>query len=642
MLLNRIKITVLLLAAILSIAIYTAYHPGKSGSLFYDDYANLDGLSNLKSKAEINSFIKNGHAGPLGRPVSLLTFALQAESWPEKPSNFIKINILIHIANSLLLFLLGVLIIKRFISNKIKVLYISFTAALLWGLMPILASTSLIAIQRMTSLSALFGLLALITYVYFYKIEKPHVLFLQALFFSTFFLLSIYSKESGILIPVFALILDRVMKSSSNYTFNKYEKIRLILLTIYCFLIIYYLSPINIEWFTFSESRGYSPWERLGTQTVILWDYISLVIAPNPTAFGPFHDGVELVTSKSLIAVSTTSLISILVISIWFRDKSIWPFFAIVWFLTGHLIESTIINLELYFEHRNYLAVYGISLALSILIWNSRSEKRRLYIGMLYIYIILNWAILYGLASIWGNPTDAAENWAAKNPKSTRAAIHLAVLDTGNENINEQQIDIVNFYRRKHALQALDRTAQYCDDCLDVRMQGLLYACVNESNDIKERYQAIFENARSGSINITTVDGLFPLRELVINASCSGIDQAKLLKLTLELIKTEKYLSNSLKVRLYFIAAMISDDMMNDEAVIYYLNQAESTSIIALPVLEYQIKKHTELGNIDEAMAAIDRRIEYSENNNYHNINKFYLLELRSELITEYKLNNEL
>jgi hypothetical protein len=39
---------------------------------------------------------------------------------------------------------------------------------------------------------------------------------------------------------------------------------------------------------------------------------------------------------------------------------------GIVWFFTWHLLESTIIPLELVFEHRNYLASYGIILAVTL------------------------------------------------------------------------------------------------------------------------------------------------------------------------------------------------------------------------------------------------------------------------------------
>ena len=48
---------------------------------------------------------------------------------------------------------------------------------------------------------------------------------------------------------------------------------------------------------------------------------------------------------------------------------------GILWFFTGHLMESTVIGLELAHEHRNYLADYGIILAITALIAQAPLRK---------------------------------------------------------------------------------------------------------------------------------------------------------------------------------------------------------------------------------------------------------------------------
>ena len=70
------------------------YGFGLSGGFFIDDAPNLDPL--LFPGIRASEFIFGGDAGPLGRPVALLTFWLQRGSYPESPEAFLLVNILIY------------------------------------------------------------------------------------------------------------------------------------------------------------------------------------------------------------------------------------------------------------------------------------------------------------------------------------------------------------------------------------------------------------------------------------------------------------------------------------------------------------------------------------------------------------------
>ena len=78
------------------LVVLAVYSMGWSGTLHFDDEPNLDplyGISDLHSGLTVCYFWR---AGPTGRPLSLATFALQHESWPD-PKPFLIFNTVLHI-----------------------------------------------------------------------------------------------------------------------------------------------------------------------------------------------------------------------------------------------------------------------------------------------------------------------------------------------------------------------------------------------------------------------------------------------------------------------------------------------------------------------------------------------------------------
>src|SRR5690554_1810242 len=151
----------------LAIVLYLIYLPGTGGGFFYDDYANLNGLARIGQEMSASEFIFGGDAGPLGRPLSLLSFVPHADGWPHNGEAILQVNVLIHVANMLLLFAITQMLLSRVTPrDETRNFRVALSAALLWGVMPLLVSTSLIAIQRMTGLAALFGLIGLLGFVW--------------------------------------------------------------------------------------------------------------------------------------------------------------------------------------------------------------------------------------------------------------------------------------------------------------------------------------------------------------------------------------------------------------------------------------------------------------------------------------------
>ncbi|MDP3284297.1 MAG: tetratricopeptide repeat protein, partial [Desulfobacterales bacterium] len=105
------------------------------------------------------------------------------------------------------------------------------------------------------------------------------------------------------------------------------------------------------------ENRYFTPGERLLTEARILVYYLFLFFYPAPTRLSIEHD-VDLSVSFFHPWTTMPSIIIILFligIGIWQARKRPLLSFAILFFFLNHVIESSVIGLELIFEHRNYL-----------------------------------------------------------------------------------------------------------------------------------------------------------------------------------------------------------------------------------------------------------------------------------------------
>src|SRR5690625_7995844 len=73
-----------------------AYGLGTVGGWHFGDHASLNGLEQVEALTSGLIFSTSGFAGPLKRPVALASFAVQAQSWPDHPENFLRVNVYIQ------------------------------------------------------------------------------------------------------------------------------------------------------------------------------------------------------------------------------------------------------------------------------------------------------------------------------------------------------------------------------------------------------------------------------------------------------------------------------------------------------------------------------------------------------------------
>jgi tetratricopeptide (TPR) repeat protein len=116
-----------------------------------------------------------------------------------------------------------------------------------------------------------------------------------------------------------------------------------------------------------------------------------------------------------------------------------------LFFYGGHLLESTVLNLELYFEHRNYLPAAFLFLPLAVAI---RAKLKRTAFAALFLLIVLT---LSGFtrysSSVWASYPAMVEASARKAPRSARAQAEYSVM-------------LFNAGQRNDALRVLDRAIE--------------------------------------------------------------------------------------------------------------------------------------------------------------------------------------
>lgn len=420
------------LGATLIAALYALALPGY---WLFDDWPNLVGLNQVEGMLSSLQFITSGEAGPLGRPVSLATFALQAEAWDDHPEAMLRVNFAIHFLAVVAVFFLaaGLSRIRR-PDDARTAWWIGALVSLAWGIAPFLATTHLMIIQRMTSLSGLFLFAGLALFVWAHMFQRArlrHLALVAGLGLGT--LLATLSKESGALLPLLALVVLVLWIPRKTWLKQPLERwlVALLVLLPSALLTLYLVNGFVETLYRgdYGDRRDFTPWERLLTQPVIVLDYLKNLLFPRAIAATPFMDHIPhsegwLEPPVTLFAWIFWGALAALAIAL--RKLAPWFLFGLAFFLVGHVLESTHIGLELYFAHRNYAPAFGLFFGLVFFAMTVSPQHFRLAATVVFAYILLTGFVLFQVTSHWNDEPETAELWVDYNPHTTRGAQLLA------------------------------------------------------------------------------------------------------------------------------------------------------------------------------------------------------------------------
>ena len=430
-----------LLLLLVLVAGFGIYWPGLSGSFAFDDHGALVFNEGVQITSLSLEELRRGawsyaQAGPLGRPLAMLTFALDHVFHGLDPFYYKLENVLIHLINGCLVWVftrhVGRLILKAVPAKEGDALDgIALFVAAVWVLHPLCMTSVLYVVQRMTSLSATFTLLGLLSYLHFRAkgvASRRGGHFVLALgLLGLFTALSVYTKESGVLTVGYAWLLEWIVirplapKTGLERAWAwVWQGIPLLLMLYVIYFLLSHPGWLEQE----VPSRNFNALERLQTELRVLVFYLRQIVFPQSHLFGLYHD--DFVISRGWLTPVTTLWAAIfhvaLIIVAVARVRS-WPVFAlgVTWFYMGHTLESSVFALEIVHEHRNYLAMWGVLFALSYLFHTALNSFPRIRILVAVITIAAVSSVTLNRAHMMGDGLFYPLHEARLHPESARA-----------------------------------------------------------------------------------------------------------------------------------------------------------------------------------------------------------------------------
>jgi hypothetical protein len=300
------------LAAFLAGAVLVAiYWSGLHGGFFFDDGPSILLAQGVRlerlSLESIHQALVSGGAGPSGRPVAQLSFALNYYFSGFDPFVFKASNLAIHFACGFLVFALALrlLIAAAPAAKHRNALIASGAVAALWLLQPIQLLPVLHVVQRMTSLSAFFLLAALLLHICGRERGDRKGSAWMLLSWGILWPLSFLSKETGALFPLFVLAWEVILRRASTGKLDRFARGFVALVSLALAAVAAYLLLGGAQWLWAGyDLRSFSLVERVLSEARILWFYLGLMIAPRIDAFGLYHDDIAI--STGLLSPWTT------------------------------------------------------------------------------------------------------------------------------------------------------------------------------------------------------------------------------------------------------------------------------------------------------------------------------------------------
>ena len=369
------------------------------------------------------------------RYVGLITFALNYQLNRFNTTGYHLVNLLIHIANALLVYLLTKKLIelKSLNGNSNYLLYVPILTALIFLVHPAQIQAVTYISQRITALAAFFTLASVILYIKFRIKESRSFGYLVLSLLCA--VLAYKTKENTATLPVIIGIIEYIFFRASKI--NLKQKV-LYILPYFLLLGVIIISFVHInasfeEVLTrmaekSKETEMISRSQYLITEFRVVVTYIRLLLIPVNQCIDYFYPLAE-----SFFEIRT--LFSFLIVAglcaVGFAGLKKHPLssFGIFWFLNFLLIESSLIPIrDVIFEHRMYLPSVGFILALVsfLFIIVPDSFKRGLAIALLCIVIALSIAT-YNRNKVWGSAISLWEDAVKKYPQNLRNHVNLAV-----------------------------------------------------------------------------------------------------------------------------------------------------------------------------------------------------------------------
>ncbi|MBS1112307.1 MAG: Tetratricopeptide 1 repeat-containing protein [Nitrospirae bacterium] len=500
----------LIVFAFLAVSVFLAYSNSLNSPWALDDTTEIG-----RSSIENNLNLRLGH-----RKIAYLTFLFNKWINPSSVLNYRVVNIIIHIINSVLVYWISLVTLRlpamreRFGRYSYPVALITATA---FALHPINNNAVAYIVQRMTSLSALFVFLALLSYLYGRtSSSKPKAVSLYGAA-AAFIFLGIFSKENAVMALPLILIYDYFF--ISGFTFKSLKRRIAVGLTAAIMVLAvsmpfmdafkvfgvflrmnqqitpYNWTAVDVYW---------TPLQHIMTEFRVVGKYIVLLLMPLPDflvldRWGlPISSGMTepLSTLFSFLVISGLLTFSVLKVK-----KMPFVSFGLLWYFIAISLESFIaVGSDLYFEHRNYLPVAGLFLGITAQA-AVLSKEAMLKVKTLWTVVLILAVLLGGLTFkrnfVWKDSVTLWSDTVRKAPENVRAMIAL-----GNAYVKSADLASASIYYEKALkLSSLHKRAVYFhDSAYSLGMVSLFMGNLGQAKKVIDLMDSRFEKTYTTDI----------------------------------------------------------------------------------------------------------------------------------------------
>ncbi len=350
------------------------------GPFVYDDLANipLNRFVRMESLDLDQMYDVAFHSQTSSRPLAYLSFALNYYVHEYDVAGFHVVNIGIHLVSGLFVGLLALATYRIQLRTRVSsatqrtekcVLWMSLFAGCIFIAHPVQTQAVTYLVQRMTSMAVMFYLAAMLCYIQ--GRTRSSGRWRWWLGSALCGILALSSKQIGATLPFAVLLYEwYFFQDLSRPWLKRCSKFLVAAVVVFLAIgaIYTYRNGFTLPGYAV---RDFTVGERLLTQCRVVVFYLSLVIFPSPTRLNLLH---HFSTSHSLFDPATTFLSLLLLIGlgalgVWSARRYRILSFAIAWWFLQLALESTVVPLEMAYEHRLYLPIVGVALLIPWALW---------------------------------------------------------------------------------------------------------------------------------------------------------------------------------------------------------------------------------------------------------------------------------
>lgn len=438
---------------LLSVLVVICYSNSFTAPWHFDDTGNIVNNPSIEIKdLSWGETLKALHfsvkeRGPYTRPIASLTFAINYLMSGYDTTSYHVVNVGLHLLTAFIIYFIFIETINlyvipasafNFVLKKFPSSNVALLGSVFWAVHPLHTQAVTYIVQRQTVLAAMFYLSAMYLYIRARLAGKMHNRVILLFLVILLYLLGVGSKQNAALLPL-ALIGYEV----AFFRYPILGMIRtcrwvqiLLLGAVVVGGVLLALKGRQLSEYLLS-AYGHRPFTlggRLLTEPIVLWKYLFLIITPLSDFLVLESD---MVASRSLFdpPVTLAAVVSITLLAalcLFFLRKIPIFCYAFFFFFANHLVESTFIGLELYFEHRNYLPSVFIYFCLAyFMVYLLNYYRNKMLMKFIFILLITSFVVSSGNATylrndVWSDNISILEDSISKAPGNMRAYISVS------------------------------------------------------------------------------------------------------------------------------------------------------------------------------------------------------------------------